>query len=161
MDEIQGNFPMRFIGKPGGKFMKGAPGSYTHGEVYVVPYSYSHFPYWELIGEKPELTVPEEEEGEFEEAFFMPDDEVEYTSTPSMGVPGLLSQDDYEKQIRSIEKGDFTVDPDGLIDYNVASKPLTRKQLKKKLDEAGVDYNPRTRTHNLKKLVDELDQEED
>lgn len=152
---------MKFIGKPGGKFMKGAPGSYTHGEVYVVPYSYSHFPYWELVGKKPELTIPEEE-GEFEEAFFISeDDDVEYTSTPSMGVPGLLSQGDYEKQIRNIEKGNFTVDPDGLIDYDVASKPLTRKELKKILDDAGIDYNKRARQPTLQKLVDALDQEED
>lgn len=90
---IQGNFKMRFVGKPDGKLMKGAPGNYNHGEIYVQPYHLSEFPYWELVDEVPKLTVPPPSESDsvFEDAVFIPDDDAAPVemNTPPTEVAGV------------------------------------------------------------------------
>lgn len=58
MDEPEGRYKMRFIGKPGGKLMKGAPGNYEHGRVYMMTWGHSKFKFWELLEEAPTLKVP-------------------------------------------------------------------------------------------------------
>ena len=70
---------MKFVGKPEGKLMKGAPGNYIHNEVYMVPFSYSQWSYWELVDKKPELKVPEatDEDSVFEGVTFVEDVEIE------------------------------------------------------------------------------------
>ena len=50
---------MRFVGKPNGVFMKGAPGSYEQGKIYEVPFHYSQWKFWELVEPPPELKVPD------------------------------------------------------------------------------------------------------
>lgn len=50
---------MKFIGKPGGKLMKGAPGyPYIHGQIYEVPWSYRQDAFWEPLEPIPQLKVP-------------------------------------------------------------------------------------------------------
>lgn len=173
MDGITGNFKMRFVGKPDGKLMKGAPGNYEHGKVYVVPYHYSTFKFWELIEHPPELKVPDpsEDESVFESTF-LPPEEIPVEEVPKdepiekeEGEPEgyemvhITTEKSYEKNLQKLSRGEYEVDRDGLIHYD---KPVpSRKELKKKLDEAGVDYNQRTRTPNLIKMVEELDEVEE
>lgn len=160
MREITGNFKMKFIGRPEGKLMKGAPGNYTHGETYNVPYHWSEWPYWELVGEKPTVQVPDAGEGDtiFETPPIVPEEK----TPPSTPMIGLTTEEGYQKNLQKLERGDYTVSGTGIIDYSSEEeKPeYTRKELKKALDDAGVEYNPRTRTFNLRKMVEELDEAE-
>lgn len=57
--------------------MKGAPGNYKHGEIYVMPFHLSSFPYWELVEPTPELNIPEASKSDsvFEDTIFVPDDD--------------------------------------------------------------------------------------
>lgn len=168
---------MRFVGRPEGKLMKGAPGNYEHGKVYVVPYHYSTFKFWELIEHPPELKVPEpSDDDDVYDGTFLPPEElpeevpedaveetveedVEEEEVKKPKMVQVITDKGYEKNLQKLARGDYTVGPDGLIHYNEPEP--SRKELKKKLDEAGVDYNPRTRTPNLIKLVEELDETEE
>jgi len=72
---VTGNFWMRFIGKPNGVFMKGAPGNFIHGQKYKVPYGHSKFPYWELLEEEPVLQVFDDVGNSvYEDAVYTPDE---------------------------------------------------------------------------------------
>ena len=170
MGEISGNFKMRFVGKPDGKLMKGAPGNYEHGKVYMCPYSWSHFKFWELLEAPPELKVPQASEPDsvYEEVYFPPEEDEpvpepeteepteEKVETEPREMVHVITEKGYEKNLQKLARGDYEVDDDGLIHY--PEPEPSRKELKKKLDEAGVDYNQRTRTENLRKMVDELDE---
>ena len=76
MNDISGRFLMRFVGKPEGKLMKGAPGNYRQNEIYLQPFRMSRFAFWKLIDPPPELKVPEAktEDSVFEENIFVPTD---------------------------------------------------------------------------------------
>jgi len=67
---------MRFVGRPEGKLMKGAPGNYRQNEIYLQPFRMSRFAFWKLIDPPPELKVPEAktEDSVFEENIFVPTD---------------------------------------------------------------------------------------
>lgn len=161
VDGITGNFKMRFIGKPGGKLMKGAPGNYEHGKEYVVPYSWSKFNFWELLEPIPEVKIPEptEKDSVYEGGYFPPEKEEEEErvelNEPSSAVLGIVTEKQYQENLRKLQSGNYSVGKDGLIEYE--KKEPTRKELMKTLDDAGIEYNNRTRTYNLKKMVDELD----
>jgi hypothetical protein len=77
---ITGNFKMRFVGKPNGVFMKGAPGNFKHGEVYTVPFGHSKFKFWEMLEEEPVLKAPELSSGDdvwnYEEEIYVPEPEI-------------------------------------------------------------------------------------
>lgn len=166
MREITGNFPMKFIGRPEGKLMKGAPGNYIHGQTYNVPYYWSEWAFWELIGEKPTVKVPESTEGDDVYEAYLPPSDDEPTPPPTPVIvkpappmPGLTTEDGYQKHLQKLDRGDYTVDKDGIIHYEEDPAPEPdREELKKILNKAGVEYNPRTRTPNLLKLVEELDE---
>lgn len=90
---ITGNYWMKFIGRPNGKLMKHAPGNFIHGKKYKVPYGHSKWPFWELLEKPPVLKVEKETES-FEEAYYIPEEELtvtestpleEITITPSVG----------------------------------------------------------------------------
>lgn len=86
---------MKFVGRPQGKLMKGAPGNYVQNQIYRIPFRHSKFDFWELVEKTPELVVPEMvleesvfesvpeevvvEESSFEEPFFIAEPEVETT----------------------------------------------------------------------------------
>ena len=52
---------LRFIGKPGGKLAKGAPGNYKQGQIITGPADKAvYFPkIWQLAEDMPELVIPE------------------------------------------------------------------------------------------------------
>lgn len=84
---------MKFVGRPQGKLMKGAPGNYVQNQIYRIPFRHSKFKFWQLVEETPELVVPEMmledsvyesapeevvvEKTPFEEPIFVPEPEVE------------------------------------------------------------------------------------
>lgn len=93
MSKVEGFSKMRFVGKPGGKLMKGAPGNFKHGEIYVQPFHLSSFPFWELVEPKPELNIPEASKSDsvFEDAVFVPDNDAAPVemNTPPTEVAGV------------------------------------------------------------------------
>ena len=70
---------LRFIGRPNGKLVRGAPGNYKQGEITRGPLTWVkvHPQVWELVESAPELKIPEasERDSVFEEPVFIPDDE--------------------------------------------------------------------------------------
>ena len=79
MSEPKGLYKMRFIGKPNGKFMKGAPGNYVHGEIYDQPWGNGNYNYWERLEDAPVFVAPEPSEVDSvfdeEEDVFNPEEE--------------------------------------------------------------------------------------
>ena len=102
---ITGNYWMKFVGKPGGKLMKHAPGNYEHGKLYKVPYGHSKQPFWELVEKPPELKVQEETES-FEEAYYVPDDEEQV-----MEITSSLSVDEISMTTSAGYEGNAIIDP--------------------------------------------------
>lgn len=177
MNDPQGNYPMKFIGKPEGILMKGAPGNYIHGKVYHVPYSYSRRPFWELLADPPTLKVdePTSKDSVYDEPVYVPSDTAEISITPSAPL-----QDD-EVNINpdtgasiepymsyNVKSGEFKEYTPKTIPPELEPKPevdevvdLDREELKQKLVDAGVEFNDKARTTTLKRLVDELASEEE
>lgn len=74
---------MRFIGKPDGVLMKGAPGyPYEHGKIYSVPAKYSQWKFWEFVESPPEIRAPEpkKEDSVFKDEIFLPPSEIQAAS---------------------------------------------------------------------------------
>ena len=93
MTRLEGNAKMRFVCSPNGKLLKGAPGNFKCGGIYVQPFHLSSFPYWELVEPTPELKIPEASESDsvFDEPKYVPDDDaapVEMRTSP-MEVAGV------------------------------------------------------------------------
>ena len=93
MTRLEGNAKMRFICNPNGKLLKGAPGNFKCGEIYIQPFHLSSFPYWELVEPTPELKIPETSESDsvFDEPIYVPDGDaapVEMRTSP-MEVAGV------------------------------------------------------------------------
>ena len=86
MSDPKGLFSMRFVGKPNGVFLRGAPGNYVHGQIYNQPYRMSKFKFWQLEEEIPVLVAPKpnEDDNVFEESVFIPDDEEEVVVIPEV-----------------------------------------------------------------------------
>jgi hypothetical protein len=82
----------KFIGKPNGVYMKGAPCNYIHGQVYSIPYKFSQFPFWELLDPPPVLKVPAArvEDSVFESSIFVPPEMNDAPSGPSSSKPSVL-----------------------------------------------------------------------
>jgi len=188
MSEPEGRFNMRFIGKPDGVLMKHAPGNYKHGQVSKQPYKMSKFPYWELIDPKPTFTAPElsDVDDVFEEAVFVPDEaEVEIVLDVSSDEVYLdkYIHNDSPATIEPFSAYRITKTPDGENYANIpvsvtstesvegevtvsTSEPVVeepmydRDALKKKLTDAGVEFNVNSRTETLRKLVEDLESQE-
>lgn len=73
---------LRFIGKPGGRLMKGAPGNYMQGQIVTGPADRAkYFPkIWQLAEDMPELIIPKATEVE---SVFDPDLPDEVDDSPS------------------------------------------------------------------------------
>ena len=102
MSEPKGNYRMKFVGKPGGKLMKNAPGNFTHGEIYNVPFNHSKWPFWEMLEKPPVLEAPEPSDADsvFDDNVFVPDEEVTYGDSPEITMSSTQSYG-----------GDVVVDP--------------------------------------------------
>lgn len=90
---------MRFVGKPDGVLMRGAPGSpYEHGKIYSVPAKFSQWKFWEVVENPPEIKAPEagKEDSVFKDEVFIPPMEV----TSSVAPTPILSS--------SLQVGDVT-----------------------------------------------------
>ena len=156
---------MRFVGKPNGKLLRGAPGNYIHGQVYQMSFNNSKFKFWELVEEEPVLTVPEDTESIYEEPIYVPAEGLDMGNTPV----------EHPEDVNVDPTTDATIEP--YMSFNATtgemspyvdtsseevavtetvSKKLTRDELKELLDEAGVVYKPGARTTTLERLVDEL-----
>lgn len=179
-----GNFKMKFVGKPNGRLMKGAPGNYIHGETYMQPYRMSKFDFWELVEDVPELIIPpsDEDDSVFEETFYVPDEEE--ASLEMMTPPDLVDEED----VNIDPDAEASIDPymsirDGKlvpyestsssefdeVTYSSTDEPLdlelkiedmSRETLLEILEDANVEIKPRTRTTTLQKMVEELDSKE-
>lgn len=175
---------MRFICGEGGQLLKRAPGNYKCGEIYQQPYHMSQFPYWELVEEKPHLIAPPPDDSDsvFEETVFIPDDEA-YEEVDIV-LDEAKSEEDVDRYINNDTPATIepftayrvTQTPEGVTYKNIpvitTTEPVeevtlstvepepTRDELKKKLDDAGIEYDKRTRTSILKTMVEELEPQE-
>jgi len=159
MSVIDGSFKMRFIGKPQGKLMKGAPGSYEHGKTYMMSYRHSEFPYWELLEKPPKLTVPDQtvEDSVFEDSVFVPDED----------EPDVPFTDDIPPELATIIGGDigFLLSENGEgIDPSVKPQPtnqpsletFTIGELRTFIDENGGDRKGITKKEDLLEAAKKL-----
>lgn len=162
-------FKMRFIGKPNGVFLKGAPGNYVHGKEYMMPFRHSAFAYWELMEEPPVLRVDESpDDSVFEEAVYIPDDEeavVEFTVSAPIDemvfdvdpeAPAIIEPFMTYNTGTGLMSTYVEPTPEPEIEDALDETPLTRKELLKALAEADVEVKKGTRTTTLRKMVDEL-----
>lgn len=180
---------MKFKCKPNGKLMKGAPGNYKCGEKYRIPYRHSRFPFWELLEEKPELAIPDDEDSVYEEeAMFAAKEEpfiLPPTDEPLNDVRTKELTESYKRQgmyLLDSEEGVFVDGTTSTENDEVTSseednsdepkdeeKPHQireegiddRDALKQILDDAGVEYNIRAHTPTLRKMVEELGSKEE
>ena len=175
MSQPQGNFKMRYIGRPNGKLMKGSPGNYIHGKIYNVPFRYSKFAFWELLEPVPELKAPDatskDSVYEEEENIYVPPEEdleldsaFEYTPSAQINVDTYTKEisDNYKKQgytLLDADSGVF-VEPPEPEEADKVEVVSSREELMKTLDDAGIEYNKRSRTETLIKLVKGLTEEE-
>jgi len=188
MNDPKGLFEMKFIGKPGGKLMKGAPGNYEHGVVYNLPFRHSRRPYWVLLEPVPEFTVPEITEGD--DIFVnldVPSEHPDGAVFMSAVLPPEETDGDAvvtDKQVAELNQMGINLNPDTdatiepYMHYSPSTNKLSeyvpptkepdeesvdksdRDELKRILTEAGVTFKPGMRTTTLQKLVDGLDAKE-
>jgi len=156
---------MRFIGKPNGKLLRGAPGNYNHGQIYKMSYNNCKFAFWELVEPIPELKVPDAGEGDsiYDESIYTPEEISEHVE-PVTHPDEVNLDPDTDASIEPYMN--YNTSSGKMTPYNVTASDdpapvieepeYTRDELKKKLDEAGVVYKPRTSTKKLRSLVDEL-----
>lgn len=85
--ELEGFFKFKFVGKPSGTLMKGAPKGYNQGDVVELSYRYNNYPWWELLDPPPVLNIPpaKVEDSVFEGNVFVPPS-LEEADIPS-GLP--------------------------------------------------------------------------
>ncbi len=146
---------MRFICDPNGKLLKGAPGNYKCGEVYIQPYHMSEFAFWELVEDIPELKIPEADD-EFEDAFYVtPDDE------PMISVSGGAVLEDsrsfnYDFSQVMLEKASPEVEEP----IEEPEPELERADLIDILVAHNIEYSKHHSTKHLRKLVDSLKEED-
>lgn len=182
MNEPQGTFSMKFVGRPGGVTMKGAPRSYDHGKVYQMPFRFSRKAYWVLLEKRPELVAPEleEEDNVFDDVVFVPDDSATIELVPVTPLKSELNLDPdapatleahmtyspsteklskYEsKQIKE-DKSEEVIEEDEVEEITVKVEPIKkhdRDVLIKILEDAEVEIKKGTRTTTLQKMVDKL-----
>jgi len=88
MNEPKGMYKMRFIGKPNGVFMKGAPGNYEQGKVYDQPWGNGNYKYWERLEETPVMVAPEltDADNAFDDEMFVPEEETVVTPQPKLEI---------------------------------------------------------------------------
>jgi hypothetical protein len=153
--EIEGTFRMRFICDPNGRLLKGAPGNYKCGEVYMQPFHLSKFSYWELVEDKPVLKIPEATQSDsvFEETIFVPDDDAASVemSTPPTEVAGVNVDPDAPALIEpymrlDLNTGQLTAvsdEPKPQPKTEQVEAPKTREELKAILDARGAEYAPK------------------
>ena len=183
MSEPQGFFWMKFVGKPNGKLMKGAPGNYVHGKTYKQPYGMSRYPFWQLVEEPAALTVPDASgrDSVFEDMVFVPDEGaaiIEEVPRPTEVAGANVDPDapaviePYMKlnlRTGQMSEATQTVVTPSPPPQEIAVKvprpepaapesppPKTRDELKAILDERGIKYSTKARTETLAKLVEQL-----
>ena len=126
MSEPKGNYKMKFIGKPGGVFMKGAPGNYEQGKVYNIPFRFSRKAYWDLLEKPPVLVAPEIVEGDnvFDDKFFESDDSASIELMPPISLTD-----------------DFNADPDApaTLEAHMTYNKVTGKLRKYEPRQTGED----------------------
>jgi hypothetical protein len=129
---------LRFIGKPGGKLVKRAPGNYKQGETVLGPLTWVRdFPkIWELVDPEPVLVIPEssEEDSVFMEGVYTPEEEWLDPLDPE--TPAQISTEkEYARKMAELASG-----PPRVIEKVVEKVPEpTVKEMLKKLQEQG--YN--------------------
>lgn len=189
MSKREGFVKMRFVGKPEGILMKGAPGNYEHGKIYDQPFDMSQWKFWELIEKPPEIIAPplSDDDNVFEEPMFVPDEEqvaipeigVELTAsapvnnelnidpdTPASIEP-YASFNTGTGQLTDIDPESFSQSEPVLLTtpFNIPplgeEKEYTRDELLEILKKAGVEVKPRTRITTLLKMVENLDTQKD
>lgn len=176
---------LRFIGRPGGKLVKGAPGNYKQGDIVSGPLTWAKtFPkIWELVESPPELHVSDMERRDsvFEEPVFVPpEDEPFEEDEPPQLVPRtaaaakevtLPDSTDAELDVRTREvaenyrkQGMYLLDADkGVVvspDESTDKDPRSRDELRAILDAAGVKYSKHSRTETLAKMVQTIESKE-
>jgi hypothetical protein len=144
---------MKFICDPHGKLLKGAPGNYECGKIYMQPYHMSEFAFWELVEDIPTLKIPEVEE-KFEDAFYVPDDE------PKIDLSGGAILEDsttfnYDFSKVMLEASS----PEVPLEISPEVEP-TRDDLIDILVAHNVEFSKHHSTKHLKKLVDSLEEDQ-
>lgn len=135
---------MKFIGKPNGKFMKGAPGSYTHGAIYYMPFKHSNFNYWELVEKPPEMAIPTAPIEESNLTKPIPGQLVEMPDAiaKELGDQGEVMMDmNQEPEYVPPWKGPHNLDQ--------IFRRMTVAQLKSTLDDNEVKYVAKDKKHDL------------
>lgn len=184
----EGNYEMRFICDENGKLLKGAPGNYTCGKTYMMPLRHSEYPYWELLGEPPVLEIPppSEDDDVFSGVSPLPDIEVEQDDSDRENVEDFDAENvdadapavlepyasikngkvvAYQEETRIPEVSDSNEaeeeETDEELDEFPSDEEWSRDELKRILDEEGVEYSKYAHTPTLKEKVEELGSEEE
>ncbi len=158
-----GRVKMRFVGKPNGILMKGAPGApYQHGVVYDVPAKFGQWKFWEPVESPPEIRAPEakREDSVFGDEVFIPPEAFQTSTEP---VPVVTP---------SIQVGELTESKPEVVEDKPESKDELLSELKveekqpepsieedenseeKELDESDPDYLPPEMRAELESLGD-------
>ena len=155
MNDPKGLFEMKFVGRPGGKLMKGAPGNYDHGTVYRLPFRHSRRPYWQLLEPVPEFVAPRSapEDDVFVDLKLYSLDDLEDDEV-FMGVvlpPSVTDEDAIvtDKQVAELNKMGININPntDASIEPYMHYSPSTNKlseytQSTKEPDEETIELEP-------------------
>lgn len=175
MNDPEGRFKMRFIGKKDGKLMSGAPGNYEQGRVYLQPFRHSRYKWWELIEPLPELVVPpmDDTASVYEEVFLPPEEsstydpeaEVTTVTIKSEGITGILGGDgaviesmkEYEKSLTRVDELEVLQEEP---EEEPAGYEYPREVLMAKLDAVGIEYSKRAHNKTLQAMVAKLESEE-
>ena len=113
MNDPKGLFKMKFVGKPNGKFMKGAPGNYIHGEEYNQPWGNGDYPYWQRMEEAPVLVAPEPSEADNvfdeEEEIYVPDETPVVILQPKVEI--MIEEIPEAVEAEPVEVSEISVEP--------------------------------------------------
>jgi hypothetical protein len=153
---------LRFIGKPGGKLVKGAPGNYEQGQVIIGPADKAvNFPkIWVLLEKMPELVIPELTDDDSVFDLGIPK-EVEESAVFS-GEFNLLDPDRSSSRSLVRVDSDSTDSEQDEISASEASPTVedlessTKAQLMAFLDSQGAEYKSRMKKAEILELAKSL-----
>ena len=156
---------LRFIGKPGGKLVKGAPGNYAQGQIVTGPSDRAkYFPkIWQLAQKMPKLVIPKASEIDSVFEAMVPG-EVEVIEAPVASSKEFNLLDPNRSSTRSFRlKGATSTDPEE--DAMTVSEAMptvealessTKAQLMAFLDSQEVEYKRAMKKAEILELAKSL-----
>ena len=157
---------LRFIGKPGGKLAKGAPGNYAQGQI-VTGYAdqAKNFPkIWQLAQKMPKLVVPKAAEIDSVFEAMVPDGDVEVIDAPIASSEDFNLLDPNRSSTRVFKvKGAASTDTESdEVSVSEAAPTVaelessTKVQLMAFLDSQEAEYKPKMKKAEILELAKSL-----